>query len=86
MNWERKALESIILLLAEQDEKRNELLDRLSELGIDLNMDGVAYTVFTAIMDGDWVVENLEGYQNGEMSKEEFLEICFEYIENKFKG
>jgi hypothetical protein len=45
MNWERKALEKIILLLAEKDREFYELSCMLSKFKIETNFNGAAYDI-----------------------------------------
>jgi hypothetical protein len=86
MNWERKALEAIILSLAELDGKWGELIDNLGELGVHLDIiDEPIYALMNVLMDNDdCLIENQETYQEGIMTKEEYLELCLEFIEKKF--
>jgi hypothetical protein len=84
MSWERKALERIILLLAEKDKEFGKLASTLSELGIELNFDGACYKILREITGWELLPENMEAMEEGRMSKEDFVRFCLEYIEEKF--
>lgn len=84
MSWERKALERIIELLAEKDKDFERLASTLSKLGIELNFNSACYDILREITGWELLMENLEAMEEGEMSKEEFISACMEYIKENF--
>ncbi|MGG1481938.1 hypothetical protein ABE402_13710 [Bacillus smithii] len=84
MNWEREALEKIILLLIEKDKEYWELASALSKLGIELNFAGTSYDVLQEITEWKQLPEHMEAMEEGDMSKEEFVSACLEHIKKNF--
>lgn len=82
MNWERKALEHIIASLVDQDTKFSDFTETLKGLGIQLNLDGTAYEILRGLTGWQFLAENIEAVKVGELSKEDFVEACFKYIES----
>lgn len=85
MSWERKALERIILFLAEKNKEFEELASSLSKLGIDLNFDSACYRILSEVTEWENLLENMEAMETGRISKEDFVRFCLEYIEEKFR-
>lgn len=88
MNWERKALEKIILLLVEKDAEHGKWINTLSSLGVEVNKDSDSYEVLKAItIDDEWIyfLEDLEYVQqrHEDYSKEEFVDMCLKAIQKK---
>lgn len=88
MNWERKALEEIILLLVQKDAEYGEWTNKLRHLGVEVDKDSTSYEVLKAITEDDeWIyfLEDLEYVQQGheDYSKEEFVDMCLKAIQKK---
>lgn len=89
MSWERKALEDIILLLAEEDRKRNELLTILSDLRIEVDTNGTPYTVLSKVAEGmDYLPENLEALteEENENRKKQLVGFFMEQIQKNYSN
>lgn len=84
MTWESKALERIIVLLAEEDRNWNEFYSALDKLGVQIDKNGIGYDVLREITEMDYLSENLDGFQSGFTTKEDFIKWVLEGIELKF--
>lgn len=84
MNWERKALEHIIASLVDQAIKFSDFAEKLKGLGIQLNLDGTAYEILRGLTGWQFLADNIEAVKVGEISKEDFVEACLEYMEARF--
>jgi len=85
MNWERKALEAMILKAIEREQTYKEKIYKLEDLGVTLDLGDFSYDILKEVMN-EWPVftENLHALFHGELSTEEFLATGFKYIEQKY--
>jgi hypothetical protein len=67
--------------LTDQDIKFSDFTEKLKGLGIQLNLDGTAYEILRGLTGWQFLAENIEAVKVGELSKEDFVEACFKYIE-----
>jgi len=68
MSWERRVLEHIIVSLVEHDKEFGDLARSLENLGIELNMDGIAYQILTDLTDWSFLPENMEAVHKGALT------------------
>ncbi len=77
-------MEHIIASLVDQDIKFTDFAEKLKGLGIQSNLDGTAYEILRGLTGWQFLAENIEAVKVGEISKEDFIEACFEHIESRF--
>ena len=85
MNWERKALETVIGSLIEQDIKWTVLFNQLADLGVSLDFDSPAYEALKELTEWDVLAENIEGYAEDDgVTKEMLVNWCMEQVEANY--
>lgn len=87
MSWERKALESIISMLIDEDKKHDEVFNKLYELGVTIDIDGEAYSVLLKALEGwEAMSDNLEYATTSTEDKEMFIERALEQLETNYSS
>lgn len=86
MNWERKALIDIINLLVEDEKKRTNLLYKLEELRISVDIEQGSYYILQAIASESWeyFFEDFDEVVNGGYSQEEFSSVAMDFIKKRY--
>lgn len=84
MSWERAALEQAIRLLVKSDQEHGNLYKRLSELGIELNIDGTGYKILDELAEFKFLSENLDALEENAMTEEEFLKFYMNELKESY--